>query len=172
MLARIAGSAPLIALAVTSVAACGSPAAESTSPDLASEAPEGAVIVETEKLIESPNSGIEERRRLVVRGDADWRALWSEATSNIAPAPEPPAVDFGTEMVVVAAMGRRPSGGYSIEIDEVRRADGRLYASVVETSPGPGCFATQALTAPLVAVRVPRADDVTFVDSEATRDCE
>lgn len=161
--------ATAIALAV---AACGSPAGQTASPDRTAEMPAGAMSVEVETLLETPNSGIEERRRVVVRDDGEWRALWRQATGNILPPPEPPEVEFGAHMVVAAAMGRRPSGGYSIEIDEVRRDGGRLYVSVVETSPGPDCFTTQALTEPLVAVRVPRADDVAFVESEATRSCE
>lgn len=166
----------MLCIALVGGTGCSSPAGEGPAPDQApdpgvADIPTGATVVETEPLLESPLSGIDDRRRVVVRDEAEWRAVWSEATGNLAPAPEPPAVDFGEHMVVVATMGRRSSGGYAIEIDEVRRDAGRLYVIVVETSPAANCITTQALSAPMAAVRVPRADQVTFVESEATRDC-
>lgn len=118
-------------------------------------------------------AGIQEPRRAVVRTETEWRELWRELAAGTLPPPEPPTIDFVTRMVIVAAMGRRPTGGYGIAIEEVRATTDSLYVTVVETSPGAGCLTTQALTAPVAAVSVERhpAEPV-FREREEVRDCE
>ena len=75
-------------------------------------------------------------------------------------------------MVVVASMGGRATGGYSIEIVRVAETTDRLYVEVREVSPGRSCIVTMAGTAPVTAVRVPRRDlPVEFVERAETRDC-
>lgn len=120
----------------------------------------------------TPVSGISDRRRLVI-GDADaWAAFWTEMHASLSPAPELPAVDFSTRIVVAAAMGRRATGGYAIRIESVSRRGDDLEVVVVESSPGAGCLTTQALTAPATAVSVARpAGDVEFVERTETVGC-
>jgi hypothetical protein len=125
-----------------------------------------------ERVLSEAYSGIEDRRRLVIRHPDAWRKFWTEAMRNRSPLPEPPTADFENEMVIVASMGRRGTGGYSIEIDAVTQLDDALTVVVTETSPGEGCFLTQALTAPVTAVKVPRSDaTVKFEDRTRTQDC-
>ena len=119
------------------------------------------------------DTGISGRQRSVVRDAATWAQLWRTITSGYSPAPPVPELDFDSEMAIVAAMGTRPSGGYSIHIDEVREADGQLHVEVREVSPGPNCLVSFAMTAPVVAVRVARRDGpVTFVEHAETVDCD
>lgn len=126
-----------------------------------------------ETLFTESYSGVTDARRLVVRDAADWRALWDEVVGARTPRPDPPAVDFGREMVIVAAMGQRGTGGFSISIDEVREENGDLVVVVRETTPGSGCFLTQALTAPVTAVRIRyREGPVRFIEEKETQDCE
>ncbi len=125
-----------------------------------------------EEVARASSTGIEEPRRTIVRTEAQWRELWGELAARVIPPSEPPAVDFDRRMVIVAAMGRRPTGGYSISIEEVRATADSLHVSVVETSPGPGCLTTQALTAPVAAVSVERHPGApVFLEREETRDC-
>ena len=103
--------------------------------------------------------------RCVVRGQAEWAALWAEMTRT-QPSPRPlPQVDFGERMLLVAGMGIRPSTGFSIGIDEVRRAGDELAATVVHYLPGDGCTGGMAETEPLDVVSVPRQDGpVRFIE--------
>lgn len=117
-------------------------------------------------------SGLEERQRLVVRDARAWNLLWSRIRESLQPAPAVPSVDFSTEMVIVAAMGTRPSGGFAIEIRGVYELDGDVFVEVREVSPGPGCGTTLALTAPVAAVVVPaRSGAVRFSESASLREC-
>lgn len=93
-------------------------------------------------LLAEQYSGIGARRRDVIRDRAQWAAFWREMRSggggggtNSA---VPPEVDFSRDMVVVAAMGTRGSGGHRVAIDSVTRSEGRLLIVVREVSPGKG----------------------------------
>lgn len=156
----------VIALAVLA-AGCESPVA--TNP-----LPKGATLVEMNEqvLVRDYHTGVQDRRRLVVRDESAWTSLWSEIIANRQPKTPAPQVDFATEMVLAVSMGGRPTGGYSIDIDSFYEANGRLYVVVLETSPGSSCATTQAFTAPFVAVKLPRFDgEVVFAERAEVHEC-
>jgi hypothetical protein len=101
------------------------------------------------------SSGLDQPTNLVVRDWPTWNTLWNEITRRHGQPPAAPHVDFGSEMLLVAAMGTQPSGGYAITIEQVVETPASLDAYVVRTSPGPRCGATAALTQPVDIVRVP-----------------
>lgn len=110
--------------------------------------------------------------RLVVRTTTDWSAAWDKIVGSVMPKPPLPEIDFEHEMVIVAAMGTRSSGGYSIEVPSVYESQSRLYARVRQTSPGSTCGVTAALTAPVAAVVVPAfSGPVTFLEEAVTHQC-
>jgi protease stability complex PrcB-like protein len=118
------------------------------------------------------NSGMTESRRLVVRDEPTWRQTWSLIWRNVSEEPPLPHVDFTREIVVVAALGQRPTGGYSILVDGAARTAEGLSVRVRATSPGSSCATTQALTQAVDAARVPLvAGAVTFEERSETRDC-
>lgn len=117
-------------------------------------------------------SGIEERERMVVRTDAEWRAVWTRLTSFLAPTPPVPAVDFTKDMIVLAAMGTRPSGGFGIHIREAAQDANAVYVVVEERSPGDDCVTIAVMTAPVAAVRVPRSDrPVRWIERTTVEPC-
>ena len=61
-------------------------------------------------------------------------------------------------MVIVVAVGMRPTGGYSVRIEEIRPGAGLIDVHAREEKPGPHCVTTQAITYPLHAVTVPARD--------------
>ena len=149
----------------------------STTPEVA-ELPANAARVADDDIFAGAllryrfSTGFTERARVVIRSDAQWAQAWDRVVDRVMPKPERPAVDFSREIVVLVAMGQRPSGGYAVAIDGVFEADGRLYVRVNERSPGQSCFVTAALTQPVDAVRVPRRDlGVSFVERSETVEC-
>lgn len=131
-----------------------------------------SIAVTAEALFTDSYSGIDDARRLVIRDASRWQAVWAEVVGQRTPAPDPPSVDFDQDMVILAAMGRRGTGGYTIAIDRVYAEGGQLYAVVRETSPAPGCMTIQALTAPVTAVQVPQSDQaVSFIERKEMLDC-
>ena len=110
--------------------------------------------------------------REVIRTEADWRRAWARLSACRSPAPDVPAVDFAREMVLLAALGQRATGGHGVRIASAAVSDGVLHVQVIETRPGAGCMTTQALTHPVAVARVPRHDgEVRFADRVEVRDC-
>lgn len=135
--------------AVAAVAACSESA---TGPG------SGAAVLEAQDVlvITSAWSGYTAPRQVVVADAQAWAAEWQTIWANHTQPPALPAIDFATSVIVIAAMGQRPTTGYSITIAEVRAANGSLQVDVQERSPGASCVTGQALTSPVHIVQVPR----------------
>ena len=106
-------------------------------------------------LAQETYSIAKEARREVIRDNAAWAKLWGEVQDMRRLAPP---VEFERQMVLLAALGERRTGGYAVEIVRAEVVEGTLVVHVRETSPVPGARTTMALTAPLHAVMVARND--------------
>jgi protease stability complex PrcB-like protein len=124
--------------------------------------------LEVRRIGQWSRTGIGESRRLVIRDANAWAGFWSELGVG-----ERPMVDFSRDVVVAAAAGQRPSGGYEIAVDRVTNNDGELTAEVVETVPGPNCITTGSLTQPVDVVVVPSVAprSWSFVERREVRGC-
>ena len=117
-------------------------------------------------------SGFTDSARVAVRTQSQWNELWARIAGNATPPPDAPEIDFATEMVILAAMGTRPSGGYAIRIDRVARRGNTVWAEITSSAPGSGCMNAAALTAPVDAVVVQRTTGkVVFVEKSEVRNC-
>ena len=96
--------------------------------------------------------------RLVIKSRDEFSNFWKQLTAGHAGAPPPPEIDFSKEIVVVAAMGERPTSGYWIFIDGACEVDGQVevFVSSVGTTACAGQF--PVVTYPADAVRLPRTD--------------
>ena len=146
-----------------------------TQPEVAQEVPPDATLVQQggmETVLTRSVQAIRERRRQVVETQDQWEAVWDELNANVLPQSPAPVVDLSDHVLLVLAMGARPTGGYSISAESLSRRDADQWVTVVERSPGPGCIVTQATTAPLAAVLVPRVGGQTFlVERQEQTDC-
>jgi hypothetical protein len=150
------------------VAGCGATVAE---PDAA---PRQAVVLQKHEvvLVENWNSGFEAPERLFITDAGAWAAAWQLIHRHQSDVPPLPAVDFARDVVILAAMGPRPTGGFRVTVDAVHAHGGVLYATVIERSPGAGCGTFQAITSPVHAVRVPRdGTSARFVINRQTVNC-
>jgi hypothetical protein len=99
--------------------------------------------------------------RLVIKNRDEFSDFWKQFTARIHPSngvPPLPEVDFSKEMVVVAAMGQKPSSGYWTFIDGACEVDGQLevFVSNVDDVSCIGPFAV--VTYPADAVRLPQTN--------------
>lgn len=128
--------------------------------------------VQVDTVISTVWSSFDERARLVIRTDEEWSEVWERIHEGVSPVPGLPDVDLSASMLVLAAMGMRPSGGYSISVRAVRRDGQDLRVWVEERSPGSNCGVPDAITAPVVVVEVPATSgEVTFVERARTISC-
>ena len=124
-------------------------------------------------------SGIGENLRVVIRDHDAWRDMWKRIHSlnqgygSVRELPPLPEIDFSEEMIVVAALGGRPSSGYAVIVDNAYQRDDRLEITVRTVSPGRGCMSLAVVTAPVDVVRLPKTErSVVFRETEIAHDCE
>ena len=160
---------PLLFIALAlGVVGCGQPLA----PDPPAT-PVSVVRLRAEPYSFTYYSGLIEPQRLVVRDPAAWAEIRAAIWKGQSPLPELPQVDFAREMLVVVALGERPTGGYGILVDSAVATPGRLEIWIRTIGPGPGCFVTQALTQPVDIARLPRSERVVrFHDRTEERACQ
>jgi hypothetical protein len=119
------------------------------------------------------NSGMRESERLVVRDETTWRTVWAAIWRNSTTVPEVPSIDFAREMLVVAALGQRGTGGFGILVESARMTNDGLAVRIRTFAPGARCVTTQALTQPVDVARLPRSDGaVRFRDVAVVVDCK
>jgi hypothetical protein len=119
------------------------------------------------------SSGLTQPQRLVIRDPAAWTEVWAAVWLRHSPLPELPQVDFAREMLVVVALGERPTGGYGILVDSAAAKPGGLTIWVRTISPGPGCAVTPAVSQPVDIARLPRSEGVVrFQDRSEEHACQ
>jgi len=81
------------------------------------------------------------------------------------------SVQFGNEHVVLAALGQKPTGGFSITLAGAEIVDDELVLSVDIQEPTPGMMVSQALTTPCAAIAVTASgwDDIRIAPVENNR---
>jgi hypothetical protein len=113
-------------------------------------------------------SGIQQPRNVVVRDAKAFAALWKQ--HQVAGTAPFPSVDFKKHDVVAVFAGSKPTGGYTVEIGEVKRAKEAATVAVVLLKPGPGSMVTQAFTSPFAMRAVPKLPkNVKFEVTEKAR---
>jgi hypothetical protein len=161
------------ALSLVAVLACRNGATPSADQGL-SQPPASLALTRfrSDSVAFAQYSGVRSPATLVVRDAAAWAQLWEEIHATVEPKPDLPAIDFGQEMIVAAAMGSRNSGGYNILLTKASEGTEGVEIEVLETSPGAGCAVTLALTQPIDLARVERRyGPVRFVVRQQVRDC-
>jgi hypothetical protein len=103
-------------------------------------------------------AGGEEAEYLIARSPEGLLTLWNRAYGTQLSPPPLPAIDFRRESVIAIFSGQRPTGGYSLNVQDVRLEDGGLIIDIVQTRPAPDAMVTQVLTHPWAMVRVSRPD--------------
>ena len=88
----------------------------------------------------------------LISNQSDWQRVWQIVGSDR----RMPEVNFDTRSVVIVYQGRKPSGGWSIAADRLRRVGTSLIVSAKEQKPKPGEITTDVLTSPFVVVSIPR----------------
>ena len=118
-------------------------------------------------------SQIRQPKQLVIRDQATWVATWNSLWPAVGLVGAPPNVDFDHEMIVLAALGERPTGGYTILVDSAGTNAAGVTVWIGTSSPGPHCGTTQALTQPVDIARLPRTEGtVRFVETSKVVDCQ
>jgi len=141
-----------VVLALIATAACRAPIAAG-QPGLARD-PLVVTRLSSRDLSFSTFSGFTDSVRLVVRDSATWQDTWRTINQPFIPAPPVPPIDFMRDMVVVAALGARPSEGYEIVVENVREDSSGIEVALRVTEPARGCPVAAVMTQPVDLARI------------------
>ncbi len=113
-----------------------------------------------ETIMQGSHADRREAGEEVARSQSEYERIWRQTQSGRATEPDVEGgateVDFDDEMVIALFMGQQSTGGYAIEVDEVRVDEQTATVYYRERRPGPDEIVTQALTSPYHLVRLPR----------------
>ena len=101
--------------------------------------------------------GITDAQTCVITDAKEWAQLWRRMHQGAEPMPDLPQVDFSRQMVLAAFLGRKPTGGYAIQITRIVADNGTITVTVRETAPSPNTPVIQVLTHPFHLV-VPKVN--------------
>ena len=129
--------------------------------------------IKFEEVCRGNYCGITDKKNQVITNQKDWEKLWNKTYSIQSPKPKLPEIDFNKEMIVGLFSGEHNSGGYDLEITEIKKNKGEINVSFFYVSPGPKCDVTSALTQPYCFIKLKKSNKkILFKAYEGNRDCE
>ena len=147
--------AVLLFAGLISLAGCGGARAIGQE---SSRAPVAVTRLRDGSVAFSTYTGLADSLRAVVRDSVRWSQLWERINQPFFPRPALPRVDFNREMIVVAALGARPSGGYDVVIESVAQDSAGIEVALRRASPAPGCPVSAVTTQPADVARIPASE--------------
>jgi hypothetical protein len=105
----------------------------------------------------------------VIGDEAIYKKLFVELNSHHLPSPLPPEIDFESSFVLFVSMGEKPTAGYRVEIEEMKRSDETLKVKLRLQEPSPGGMNAMVLTQPFVMAKVKKEkgiEKVEFLDQK------
>ena len=126
-------------------------------------APSKSARAELEQWSGQQGGGDVPKTRLL-RTAEEWNAFWRQVEGD-----RPRPLDASRELAVVMELGRKRTGGYSVEFVGTRVEEGQLVIQFRETAPEPGMMVTQALSSPWAIALVPRTDLPVVFENIGTR---
>jgi hypothetical protein len=120
------------------------------------------------------SAGTKDQQQLVIRSADELAKATGQpaakAAEELAKAFRVESIDWKKQMVVVATGGTKRTGGYSVEITDLKVKDGVLTVHWKLNTPKPGSPLTQAITHPAQAVLAERFDGKTVFDPPAPKE--
>ncbi len=125
-------------------------------------------LIQTTPFQKGAYSGIDAEKEMVIRNERDWLKLSDKMKGE-----KLPSINFQKKMIIAVFQGQKPTGGYSIYVDEVCRKKNGIEVNVHKEKPGSNCKVTQAVTSPYELVILPKFQgDLSFNSVTKAKECE
>ena len=119
---------------------------------------------------ENAKSGFQAGMEKFISSEKDWVAIWTERQANLKTKLPHPRIDFDKHVIVVVALGRKNTAGYSVEITRVIKTKDDIQIFLKKTAPRDGSHPAAVVTSPFVFARMEKPDlPVVFRDEEKKR---
>ncbi len=105
-------------------------------------------------IVKELYSGVNEKKNLVINKQKEWDELWKNVYSIRFPQPKLPTINFEKESVICVFAGEFYSGGYTIEVLDVKKKISSIEIQVKFVTPASSCIVSSALSQPLHLIRV------------------
>ena len=150
----------VICLLISTALSCSSSGSGSDTTDIKFEVIKEGVI-----------SGFTDEKLMVIDNNTDYQKIMSIVYYNLDQMPIIPEVDFTKNTLILAAIGAKNTGGYSIGINNIK-SNGSVTISITEISPGKNCVLTESVISPYQLVKVKKIKkEVSFSTSRIVKDC-
>ena len=129
--------------------------------------------VKFEVIKEGTISGFTDEKMIVIDNNDDYQKAMAIVYYNLDQMPVVPDVDFNKYTVILAAMGTKNNGGYTIGIDNITKSKSIVTVNLTETSPGKNCVLTDMVSSPYQVIKVKKIKkEIKFNISRNTKDCQ
>jgi hypothetical protein len=129
--------------------------------------------VPSEIVLDGMYSAVEDKREVLITNNEQFQSLMNEIYKDMDQMPRFPVVDFTKNSVVAVFIGQRSNGGFMVTIDSITEGSKFVNVNIIETTPGPNCMTTQALTRPFAIVKIPKTDKKpVFKTRQIVKDCQ
>ncbi len=88
----------------------------------------------------------------IITNETSWSEIWNNIYAHDLQKAYEPKIDFNNKTLIIAYLGLKNTGGYSITISKVVETTDKVKVYVEKTSPGQ--VATQAVTAPVHVIEL------------------
>jgi hypothetical protein len=114
-----------------------------------------------------PASGFQAPQQSFIATQKEWVETWITREGPVTPKRPHPEIDFSREVVIVAALGAKNTGGYAVEITRIVRTKDAIEVYLRRTAPAENAKVPTGATSPFVLARMAKPDrPVTFRDDE------
>ena len=124
------------------------------------------------------NGGPDVPMMAAIRSESQWWALWAQLEPKIPrdmdqhrPYPYPP-LDFSRKVLLVAALGTKATGGYSVSIHSVVESTRNITVNLIVLAPAKNCGVTLTTANPIALALIPKTSKpVEFATTQAELIC-
>ena len=101
-------------------------------------------------------SGVTSFRNVIVNNVNDWEDLWQETVTWTPD--DLPSVNFNESMIIAVYMGEQLSGGFNVEILEIKETEDLIVVVTKFTNPDSEQGVILALTQPFHMIKINKTD--------------
>lgn len=105
-------------------------------------------------LITASQSNIEKPQQTIISSQKQLQQVFSEINKTRKPGIPIPEINFNDEVVVFINMGQSSTGGYSVEVESIKKINDEIVVFVGGDSPEPNDNVTMVITTPFTMVKL------------------